>query len=183
MKSNHTLHGTVICLFLFLFFFYPSFSLSAYELKARKTTIVYDRSEDLEEFNYNVYLGSDLGKLLQSRRAITMEDEVRAKVDILVDRVGQVLDMYPENLQFTLRIFSDVKGVQDTYFESYGRKVNYIAYYSLSRKTMYLAADKVNLRVFAHEIGHVIVDHYFKVRPPYKIHEVMAQYAEKHITD
>ena len=157
--------------------------LHAYELKARKATIIYDSPDDLEEFNYNIYLSRSLGNLLKSRRVVTMEDEVRAKVDILVDKVGSVLDMNPKNLHFTLRIYPSTKGVHDVYMKSYGRKVNYIAFYSMSRKTMYLAVNKVNLRVFAHEVGHVVVDHYFKVRPPYKIHEVMAQYAEKHITD
>ncbi len=35
----------------------------------------------------------------------------------------------------------------------------------------------------AHEIGHAIVDHYFKVRPPYNVHELMAQFVEKRISD
>lgn len=167
----------------FLFFIFGITASHGFELQARKATIVYDNPDDLEEFNYNIYLGRGLGNLLKSRRVVTMEEEVRAKVDILVDRVGSVLDMNPEDLKFTLRLFPDTKGVHNVYMKNYGRKVNYIAFYSLSQKTMYLAVDKVNLRVFAHEVGHVVVDHYFKVRPPYKIHEVMAQYAEKHITD
>jgi len=157
--------------------------LYAYELKAHKATIIYDSPDDLEDFNYNIFMGRGLSNLLKRRHVVTMEDEVRAKVDILIDKVGSVLDMNPKNLKFTLRLFPDTQGVQDVYMKSYGRKVNYIAFYSLGRKTMYLAVSKVSLRVFAHELGHVVVDNYFKVRPPYKIHEVMAQYAEKHITD
>jgi Zn-dependent membrane protease YugP len=39
------------------------------------------------------------------------------------------------------------------------------------------------LRVVAHEVGHAIVDQYFMVRSPYNIHELLAQFTEKHITD
>ncbi len=172
-----------VFLLFFLSCIFTVSQLCAYELKTSKATIIYDSPEDLEEFNYNIYMSRGLGNQLKSRRAVTMEDEVIAKVDILVDKVGSVLDMYPKNLKFTLRLFADTRGVQDLYMKNYGRKVNYIAFYSISRKTMYVAVNKVNLRVFAHETGHVVVDHYFKVRPPYKIHEVMAQYAEKHISD
>ena len=35
----------------------------------------------------------------------------------------------------------------------------------------------------AHEIGHVVAENYFEVSPPQNIHEVIAQYAEQHITD
>jgi hypothetical protein len=48
---------------------------------------------------------------------------------------------------------------------------------------MYLSIRDVKLRVIAHEIGHVVVDHYFDVPPPVKIHEVLAQFAETHISD
>jgi predicted metalloprotease len=61
--------------------------------------------------------------------------------------------------------------------------VNYLAFYSLSKKTIWISVDDANLHVLAHEIGHAVVDHYFKVRPPYNIHELMAQFVEKHITD
>jgi len=33
-------------------------------------------------------------------------------------------------------------------------------------------------------VGHAVADQYFNVkRPPYKIHELMAQFAERHVTD
>jgi len=154
-----------------------------YELKTKYTTIVFNSREDLDEFNDNIYIGRKLGFLLKQKRIVTLEDEVRAKVDILIKKVCDVLDMYPANLNFTLRLFADTKGTQAAYRKYYGRNATYIAFYSMGRKTMYIAVNKVSLRVFAHETGHVVVDHYFKVRPPYKIHEVLAQYSEKHITD
>ena len=39
--------------------------------------------------------------------------------------------------------------------------------------------------VLAHEIGQAIVEWFFgkDKRPPYRIHELLAQYAEKHFDD
>jgi len=37
--------------------------------------------------------------------------------------------------------------------------------------------------VLAHEIGHVVVENYFTISPPQRIHEVLAQFAERHVTD
>ena len=61
--------------------------------------------------------------------------------------------------------------------------VDYIAFYSPKKNTVFYAAAKTKLRVVAHEIGHVVAEHYFAISPPPKIHEVLAQYAESHIMD
>ena len=73
--------------------------------------------------------------------------------------------------------------VNRIYKQKYGKKAHNIAYYSLAEDTIYISVDDARLRVLAHEIGHAVVDHYFKVRPPYNIHELMAQFAEKHVSD
>ncbi|OQX15701.1 MAG: hypothetical protein BWK76_12685 [Desulfobulbaceae bacterium A2] len=153
------------------------------ELRSQYATVLYDSPELLQEFNENLQLGRQLGYVLQMRKAITREDELRAKLDIVINKAQEVLDMRPQNLRFFIKLFPDEKGVREEYKRNYHQEVNYLAYYSLSRKTMYLSVNRVSLRVFAHEVGHVIVDHFFPVRPPYKIHELMAQYVETHITD
>jgi hypothetical protein len=157
--------------------------LHGYELQTHYATLVYDQNEDLQEFNDNLYLGRSLSYLLQRGRSVTQEDEIRSKVDLLIQKARDVLGMQPRNMHFTIRLLHDTGAVQAVYLSKYGRRVDYLAFYSLSQKIMYIAVNKVDLRVLSHELGHVIVDHYFDVRPPYKIHEVLAQYCESHITD
>ncbi len=91
--------------------------------------------------------------------------------------------MFPDKMLITLVLLPDDDDVSDVYKIKYGKKQDNIAFYSLSEKTIYISVDDTNLRVLAHEMGHAVTDLYFKVRPPYKIHELMAQFAEKHITD
>lgn len=138
----------------------------------------------LQEFNSNLQLNRTLESAIHQKNIITAADEVLAKVDIIVEKVQVVLDMFPNNYHIQLVLLPDASEVARTYKQKYGKNVNHIAYYSLSEKTIYISAADTCLRVLAHEIGHSVVDYYFKqVRPPYNIHELMAQFAEQHVTD
>ena len=137
----------------------------------------------LREFNKNLYLGRNLSSMIKKKNLITIEDEVYAKINIIVEKVEVALDMFPDSLHFKLVVLPSASEVSGIYKKKYGKSVNHIAYYSMNEKTIYISADDTRLRVLAHEIGHMVVDHFFKVRPPYNIHELLAQFAEKHVTD
>ena len=153
------------------------------ELKTRYATIRYNDSELLRKFNDEIYLGRQLSYQLRQLQAITVADEVGNKLNLVVEKVETVLDMFPPILYFTLVLLPTDDAVQEVYRQKYGKRVDHIAYYSLSEKTIYVSVDDINLRVLAHELGHMVADHYFKVRPPSRIHEVLAQFAETHIND
>ncbi len=156
----------------------------AQEQKSRYATLVYVDMEALQEFNSNLQLTRTLESAIQKKNVITVADEVLAKVDIIVEKVQVVLDMFPNNYHIQLVLLPDASQVARAYKQKYGKNVNHIAYYSLSEKTIYISAADTRLRVLAHEIGHSVVDYYFQqVRPPYNIHELMAQFAEQHVSD
>jgi len=151
--------------------------------KSRNVTLWYADREVLEEFNDNLRLNRKLRNAMRKKNVVTVADEVLAKADIIVEKVQIVLDMFPNTFHVRLVLLPDADDVARVFKKRYGKNVNHIAYYSLSEKTIYISADDTRLRVLAHEIGHSVVDHFFKVRPPYNIHELMAQFAEKHVTD
>jgi hypothetical protein len=150
---------------------------------SRYATLSCADPELLKEFNDNLYLGRNLSRMIKRKNLITVQDEVEAKVDIIVEKVEVVLDMFPENLHFNLVLLPTARDVSKIYKKNYGKSVNHIAYYSIAQKTIYISVDDTRLKVLAHEIGHMVADSFFKVRPPYKVHELMAQFAEKHVTD
>jgi len=113
----------------------------------------------------------------------TIKDEVIAKINFIVQKVMNVLDMRPSNLKFSIVIHPNVKEVQSDFRRIYKINVDYIAFYSPSRNRIFFSAKNATLPVVTHEIGHVVVENYFTISPPQRIHEVMAQFAEKHITD
>ena len=93
------------------------------------------------------------------------------------------LEMFPKKLGFSIVIQPDAREVQKDFRRLYGVDVNYIAFYSPSKNRVFYSADNGSLRVVAHEIGHVVVENYFTISPPQRIHEVLAQFAERHVTD
>ncbi len=154
------------------------------QAKGRYVTLNYQGNKELlREFNSQLVLGRKLRYYLQKKNIVTVEDEVVAKLDILIEKAETVLDMFPDKLHITIVLLPTRRDVAAVYKQKYGKHANHIAYYSLKEDTIYISVDDTELRVIAHEIGHAIVDHYFKVRPPYNIHELMAQFTEKHIND
>ena len=155
----------------------------AFEQKSRHATLRYSDPQLVRQFNDNVHLGRSLQRILRQKNSVTVEEEAMAKVDIIIEKAMVVLDMYPDNMHIIVVLLPRAADVARVYMENYGRKAEYIAYYSLSQKTIYLSVRNVNLEVIAHEVGHAVVDHFFTVRPPYNIHELLAQYTAKNILE
>lgn len=167
----------------FLFFFFSlSIDISGFDLKTRYVTIFYENEKLLTEFNKEIRLGS-LSYLLKNKKIITIEDEVINKVDVIVERVQDVLSMYPKEVSFKIVLLSKSNDVQVIFKNKYKRDVDYIAFYSPNDKTIYLSVKDIDLGILVHEVAHVIVDLYYGTPTPSKIHEVLAQYVEMHFAD
>lgn len=104
-------------------------------------------------------------------------------IDELVERAEIALDMFPDKLHINIVITGSAKEVQEFYKQKYSKDCDYIAFISLGSMTIYLSIKDVTLDVLSHELGHAIAELYFTERPPYKIHELLAQYCAKHILD
>ena len=155
---------------------------SCEQRQSRYVTLEYSNKEIIREFNEELELTNSLTRVMR-KSTVTMEDEVMAKIDIIIEKAESVLDMFPNNLHMTIILLPTSADIARVFYQKYQKNVNYLSFYSLSEKTIYISVDDTNLQVLAHEIGHAIVDHFFNVRPPYNIHELMAQFTEKHITD
>jgi hypothetical protein len=173
--------GVVSVLFFLCCSLLPAVARSA-ELKTQYTTLVFEKDELLKDFNHAISLGS-LNHLLRSRKSITADDEIRNKVDVLIERIQAVLDMRPRELRFRMVLLATDSDVQKVYRSKYNANADFIAFYSLRDKTIYLSVNDIRLGVLAHELAHMIIDHYFGVPPPVKIHEVLAQFVEEHLKD
>ncbi|MFH0783434.1 MAG: hypothetical protein V2B20_15980 [Pseudomonadota bacterium] len=172
----------LFCLALCLFLFTPS-ALTAKEAKSRYVTLSYSSQKLLTDFNEAIELGRKLNQYVRKTNIITAEDEVLAKIDTIIEKAETILEMFPDRLLIKIVLLGESADVARVFKEKYGKNVNYLAFYSLSEDTIYISVDDAKLVVLAHEIGHAIVDHYFKVRPPYNVHELMAQFVEKHISE
>lgn len=172
---------SAIFLLIFLGLLGSVAGVGAAELETRFGKIIYTDQGALKKFNHELYLGSSLRNRLP--RGDTLDGEVINKLEYVVKKVMLVLDMHLPELQFTIVIHPSASGVQADFKRLYHIDVDYIAFYSPHQNTVFYSAKDASLRVVAHEIGHVVAENYFQVSPPARIHEVMAQYAEKHVTD
>jgi hypothetical protein len=157
--------------------------LLAREAKGRYATLRYSSQEVLKDFNEELELGRNLNAFMRKKNVVSVEDEVLAKIDAIIEKAETILEMFPDKLHMYIVLLENSGDVARVFKEKYGKNVNYVAFYSLSEDTIYISVDDTRLAVLAHEIGHAIVDHYFKVRPPYNVHELMAQFVEKRIED
>lgn len=172
---------------VFIFFFIlltpslPSNVSFSSELKSQYTTVIYENEKLLKKFNRNVYLGS-LSYLTREKESIAVSDEVRHKIDTITERAKIIIETFPKKLRFTIVFLSSATDVQRIYKEKYNIKTNYIAFYSPEDKTIFISVNNVDTGVLAHEVAHAVIDKYFVVSPPARVHEILAQYVEYQIT-
>lgn len=106
-----------------------------------------------------------------------------AKCDTLFQRAQEILDMYPPGIHTTIRISRDREEIKDTHASRYGFTTEAIAFYVFENNTIYTTAKDISESVLAHEMAHCIVDHYFRMRPPRKIEEMLAMHVDAHLRD
>jgi hypothetical protein len=172
----------LFCIALCSFLFSP-YLLMAKEARSKYATLLYNNQELLIKFNDEIELGRNLRAIAKKANIVTIEDEILAKIDTIIEKAEIILEMFPDQLRMKIVLLASSTEVAGVFKAKYGKNVNYVAFYSLSEDTIYISVDDAKLAVLAHEIGHAIIDHYFKVRPPYNVHELMAQFVEKRIDD
>jgi len=182
--------------FFAIMFFLMVFPLSAHpamEVCSRYTALHYDKGELLVAVNDKIAMKKTFSSWTRKKDLLTVEEELLAKLDSIVEHAESVLDMFPDKLKIPITFLENAAEVtllfQETYSKEEHQTASYspsfprIAFYSLSNGTIYISVNDINNKVLVHEIAHAIVDRYFKTEVPHTIHELLAQFAEKHIND
>lgn len=154
----------------------------ALEIQSRFVKISYKKPAHLHKFNNRLHMGR-LRYLLRGQKAVTVEDEVKNKMDVITNRVREILAMYPPHLKYDLELVEDMNGIQELFMKLHNTDWRRPAFYYRPENIVYISVKNTRLKVVAHEVGHVVVENYFKISPPVKVHELLAQFAEKHISD
>lgn len=115
--------------------------------------------------------------------ADTAEAQLAAKCDTLFRRAEELLDMYPPGIHVVIRVEREIQDIHNAHAAHYGFGTSAVAFYLLENNTVYAAAGSVTESVLAHEMAHCVVDHYFGVRPPRKIEEMLAMFVDEHLRD
>ncbi|MDD5680174.1 MAG: hypothetical protein PHI59_02915 [Candidatus Omnitrophica bacterium] len=116
-------------------------------------------------------------------RGISDAEQLANRIDILVRKAKNILDMHPQGFKINIKIYDNQDELNDAYKEIFAEEASYKAFYVHKFKTVYISLNNLSESVLAHEIGHSIIDSYFTVPPPPKIRELLACYVDLHLKD
>ncbi len=152
-------------------------------IETRYSSIIYDNEQQLLQFNRELVIGSAFSFLFGGSKGATVADDIKNKVDMVIEKVEKILEMYPVAFKFRIILLASENEVQRVYMAKYQRQVSYIGFYAPGEKTIYISARDAELRVIGHEIAHVVIHNYLHIPPSAKIHEVLAQYVATHLSE
>lgn len=116
-------------------------------------------------------------------RGISDTEQLANKIDILVRKAKNILDMHPEGFKVNIKIYNNQDELNAVYKGIFEEEANHKAFYIHKFKTVYISINNLSESVLVHEIGHSIIDSYFTVPPPQKIRELLACYVDLHLED
>jgi len=154
----------------------------ALEMHTRYATIIYNDDRDLDRFNAEIYLGK-YNFLLQQEGMYGVADEVRLKIDLILDRVKEILNMFPEQDKMKIIICSSNEDIREIHERIYGYPTSSTAFYAPDINMVFFSSTNVELTTVAHEFAHVVMEKYFQTPPLVKIHELLSRYVARHIKD
>lgn len=153
-------------------------------IKSRYFLIYCDKSVDLEfvsrKLNERGLLvsgtyGSDPGSGPSQKLAYTL--------DGLLRRAKEVLGMFSNIPDLSVRIFKNKEELDGEYFRIFGTRESYKSFYVHAYRTIYASENSISDSVIVHEMAHAVIDNYFSVVPPTKVAEVLASYVDLHLEE
>lgn len=155
-------------------------------LKIGQSKLKYKNEETLKILHKKLKLKGVLKKRTQYVSKNINLFKVFQKINNTIDRVQEILRMYPSLLNLEIIILPGKKEVIQEFKRIYNININinYIAFFSRRENTIFLSLRHINIRVLAHEFSHAIVCAYFgKMAMPRRLDEIIAQDVEKYINN
>ena len=110
-----------------------------------------------------------------------LQKQISEKVDLLFERVQEILDMHKKMPRVAIMIYPGKKQLRQVYEEIYQEKCRIRAWYRFKNNTIYLTVADLQVGMLAHELAHAIIDHYLIVKPPAATAEILARYVDSHL--
>ena len=176
-------------LIIFTLFFLAFLSAEAlgkqHTYKSKLVTIQYNDKNLLQEFEDKIRPSSfsyALNTIFLGESGASKDASLGEFVDRLFKRVQQILDMPLPSLRVKIQLLKDQKDVSWTWASITGKPTKAPAFYWKKTNTIYLQPKELSTGILAHEMGHAVIDHYFVIRPPSKVAEMLCEYVDKEIS-
>ncbi len=159
---------------------------NAYKVEGEYCTLYFVGNIDFDKLDKRLNI-KFINILATEKNALKAEGSVSKRValkcDIILLRSEQILDMYPADFHVNVVFYKATKMLDDAYEEIMGERRHLYSFYVYENNTIYTTEDRINENVLAHELGHAIVNHYFIVRPPETVRELLSQFIDYHLKD
>jgi len=154
-----------------------------YSVKSNFTEIFYNDDQELKKFSDRLHIDFVVKEFnLISKYDRNCPYKVCKKIDNLVLRVEQILDMHPVRFHVKIKIFTNKKALSQMYIKIFGVSGQKpVAFYVHSLETIFVRLDKLNEHILAHEMGHAVINHNFVIKPSMKMQEILCHYVDAHL--
>jgi hypothetical protein len=153
--------------------------------KSQLVTIYYNDEHLLEEFEDKIRPSSftyAMNTIFLGENGTSKDASLGEFVDTLFKRVQQILDMPLPSLRVNIQLLKNQRDVSWKWASITGKPTKAPAFYWKKTNTIYLQPKVLTTGILAHEMGHAVIDHYFVIRPPSKIAEMLCEYVDKEIS-
>lgn len=110
-----------------------------------------------------------------------LENKITYKIDMIFERVQEILGMYKANGKIRIYAFSGKSELHQAYYKIYHQPCRFRAFYIDEFKSAYINVNDVNDGVLGHEITHFIVNRYLLARPPAPTAEILAKHVNRYL--
>lgn len=153
-------------------------------ISTRYVTILYQDDADLHTFLQKIQprrAAWSFKQLFSRTEQDNLYTKVSKDVDMLFERVQEILDMHKKMPRVAIMIYPDKKELHRAYEDIYQEKCRIRAWYRYSNNAVYVTAADIKVGMLAHELAHAIIDHYLVIKPPAASAEILARYVDSHL--
>lgn len=122
------------------------------------------------------YIAVLLGAL--SLMACASSSEWRINTVAMEREVSNTLQLFPTKTDYRILIVPDMAAVSAEHSRIFGKPTNAPGFYAISENIIVIYRE-CEVRILRHEVGHAVVEAYFKEPVPTWLHEELAQRAER----
>lgn len=153
-------------------------------MKTRHTVIHYNSMNDLKKLNKNIRFPSTTWNAITkyfNSDADMVEEKLVSKVDILFERVQEILGMHNKLDKTKIFVCQNKAQLREIYQKFYKKPCRLRAFYIYEFNAIYINVQDLNEGILSHEMAHSIISNFSMTRPPVPSTEILAQYVNKHL--
>ena len=169
----------ISCILILLSFYQTAAAQTEWkEYETNCCTIKYTDDSYLKNFTLRIGGFKFTSKGLDERLSL-----VKPRIDKIMEKVQAALDMHPSDMHIAIVLYPDYKSLEKIFRQFTVTGHTPLAFYANRTKSIYVDVSSITDGVLAHEMAHGVINFYFKIPPPRKMQEILAQYVDLHLWD